>query len=132
TEARNALLTVFVNDGETTGQQLLPFGSYFSGASQEYNAAIETVIQKWRAGQTDAKGLLKEIDAVNQQFDDGSAANKRYGEQLIDAAKKIVEIDGALEEAGLVVKAFSKDTDEAGDALDQLAGKADQAGSAVN
>jgi tape measure domain-containing protein len=132
TEARNALLTVFVNDGETTGQQLLPFGSYFSGASQEYNAAIETVIQKWRAGQTDAKGLLKEIDAVNQQFDDGSAANKRYGEQLIDAAKKIVEIDEALEEAGLVVKAFSKDTDEAGDALDQLAGKADQAGSAVN
>lgn len=131
TEARNALLTTFVNDGETTGQQF--FGlSMFTGASQEYNAAIDTIIQKWRSGQLDAKGLVKEIDAANQKFDDGSEANKRYGEQLIDAAKKVLEIDGALEEAGLVVKAFSKDTDEAGDALDALAGKADQAGSAVN
>lgn len=129
-DARVGLLKAFLNDGETTGQQFFGLGS-FTGASQAYNAEIDKVIQMWRAAQLDARGLVEEIDKVNEKYDDGSAANKRYANELIDAAQKIVVLEDSIGEANSVIDALTGTTDEAGDALDKLSGKADAASTAV-
>ena len=130
-DAGRKLRVVAFNDGETFAAQFFGLSS-FTGASQEYNAAVEEVIQKWRAGGMSAKQLLDAMDEVNQRFDDGSEANKRYGRELIDAIKPMVDLEAAQDEARKVVDAFTGSTEEAGNALDDLTGRADDAGRAVS
>lgn len=128
--ARRALLTTAFNDGQTGLQNFLGIGM-FVGASQDYNAAVDDLIRKFSDGKISAKELLDQIDAVNQQFDDGSAANKRYGQELVDAIKPMVDLEDAIAQAEKIVTAMTGSTEDANAALDDLAGGAADAGDAL-
>lgn len=128
-ETREALLTTAFNDGQTGLQNFLGLGS-FVGASQDYNKAVEALIRKFSDGEISAVQLLEAIDEVNQTFDDGSAANKRFGEELVDAIKPMVELEEAIGQAEKVVVAVTGSTEEATAALDELAGSAEDTGQA--
>ena len=106
--------------------------SAFTGPDREYRVEIEKLIASYKAGELLAAELRDEIDKVNQKFDDGSDANERYGERLIAAIKPMVDLERATAEAELVVDALTGTAEDAGDALDTLAGKSAAAGKAID
>ena len=124
--ARRSLLQTAFNDGETGLQQFFGLGA-FVGASQDYNRAVDALIRKFSDGEISATELLAAIDEVNQTFDDGSAANKRYGEQLVDAIKPMVDLEAAIAEAENILTAVTGTTEEAAVAIEELAGGAEDA-----
>lgn len=90
----------------------------------EFKAAIAGVIEEFRNGELDAEGFIKKLDETIQKMSDGSEESTRYGEAAIQAARDVVKLENAADEAGDVVKAVSGDSDEAGDALERLGNKA--------
>lgn len=121
-EARAALIATAVNDGQTKAQNFFGLGS-FVGASQDYNRAVDDLIRKFIKGGMSAKDLLSEMDALNQVYADGSAANKRYGEELIDSIKPMVDLESAISSAEKIIIAVSGSTEDAAQAIAELNGK---------
>ena len=124
--ARRSLIQTAFNDGETGLQQFFGLGA-FVGASQDYNRAVDALIRKFSDGEISATELLAAIDEVNQTFDDGSAASKRYGEQLVDAVKPMVDLEAAIAEAENVLVAVTGTTEEAAVAIEELNGGVEDA-----
>ena len=129
-DTKRKLFVTDFNDGETFIQQFLGLGA-FTGASQDFNRAIDVVLQKFKRGEIDARGLRDGIDEVNQQFDDGTGANHRYAVALVEAAQEVVKLEDATNEASKVVQTFSDDSEEAQGAFDELAGKAGDAAEVI-
>lgn len=122
--------TAIFNDGSSNLQRILGL-SAFTGVSRAYEDAIRAIIAQWDDGQINAEELRSKIDEVNRQFDDGSAASRRYANELIQIANQAVELEGAVEEASSVVQAFEGDTEAAGDALEDLSNTARRTGPTI-
>lgn len=119
--ARGRLGKAYYEDGEPLFSRLIGFGA-FTGASQDFNAEIDKIRDKFREGGMSAKELLAAVDKTSQKFIDGSAANKRYAEALIDAIKPMVALEEAIAEAKNVITAMEGDTASASEALGELSG----------
>ena len=124
-DAKDALDNANFSDGESFFAQAIPFASYFTGASAEYNEAVQAVIDSFKSGAIDAKELRSQIDAVNTKFRDGSSEHARYADSLDQATKRILELTYGVEEAQKIITALTGTTDEAKAALDDLAGSSE-------
>lgn len=100
----------------------------FGGPDREYRQEIDALIQKYEEGKLSAAELLDEVDKVNQKFDDGSAANERYGRKLVDAIRPMIELEKAGAEAEQVIVALTGSTEDAATALETLGGAAVETG----
>ena len=130
-EAERAFAQAAFNDGQTFFQNSFGLGA-LTGASQDFNRAIDAVFKKFKDGEIDAKGLREEVDAISQEFDDGSAANQRYANDLDAATARLVELEEAVREAELVLAAKSGTTEEAAAAMEELQGAVEATADSFN
>lgn len=129
--AQAEIRRVAFNDAQTGLQNFFGLGS-FTGASQDYNRAVDAILETYRRGEIDARGLLAEIDKINQEFDDGSAANARYASQLNDAARNLVELEDAVVRAEAVLAVKTGTAEEATEAMEQLGVATEDYGQAMS
>lgn len=129
-ETRKDFQTTLFNDGSSDLQRILGL-SAFTGVSRAYESAIRTIIEQWQAGTINAEQLRSQIDEVNQQFDDGSAAARRFANDLIASANRAVELEEKIGEAELVVRAFNDEVTDSQEALDGLANTARATGPTI-
>lgn len=127
-KTREDLLSVFMGDGESVAARVIPFASYFSGADQAYNEAIESIITTYMDGESTAREFMQAVDDVNTEFNDGSAANRRYANDLIAVARKLIELEEGSEQARKVVTSLKGEGREAQEALDELGNGAEDSG----
>lgn len=93
-----------------------------SGASADFNRAVEELVDKVGTGEVKLADFREELDKINEQYRDGSEANRRYAEALDEEAKRIEEAYAAYEEARLTLEALTGTADDAQEALDDLNG----------
>jgi tape measure domain-containing protein len=99
------------------------FGSNLGrGASAEFNAAVEEAVDKVGTGELALADFRAEIDRINEQFNDGSAANRRYADSLDVATRQIDNLQADVAEAEKIIAALAGTTEESQEAFDDLAG----------
>lgn len=111
-------------DGESAAARLLPFGRYLSGVSDDYSNAARAIFEAFESGEITAAEFVERVDELNEKFNDGSRANERFANALIDAANEIEEYSNAADEAEKIVEAMTGSTEDAQRALDELNGAA--------
>lgn len=125
--ARAELDQAFRSDGESGLSNFLGAG-FITGASQAYNAEVEAIIQAYDDQALSAEELRREIDRVNEKYNDGSAANRRYADALDKATAGVAEANDPLRTARLLLQAVSGDAEESAAALEELANRGKETG----
>lgn len=96
----------------------------FIGVAREYEKEAKKLAKAYDDDAISSEELLGKIDDLNQKYDDGSEANKRFAKQLVEATKKITEADDAVRKAELIIIALTGTSEEAAAALSELSGEA--------
>ena len=102
-----------------------------SGANSEFREAIQQLIRDIRAGDEDIANLVARIDEIATEFSDGSDASRRYAEALIETARKVETMSGAVDEGRAIVKSFSDDAAESSEAIRELGVSSEDSGTKI-
>lgn len=91
------------------------------GVSENQIDEVSRLRKEFIDGTIDGKKFLKGLDDLNQKYKDGEQATAEYADSVIAAAKELIAVKEATDQAGLVLGALTGDVDSAGEALDKLA-----------
>lgn len=94
----DSFLTNFFGFNLAAGQEVF-------SVSNSYKRAIGDIGKAFERGELDGEQFIRALDDVNQAFDDGGDETARYGEAVIEAARQLVGVAEAAEEADAAVRA---------------------------
>jgi len=97
------------------------------GASADFVAEIDKLIQAVNRGDIPLTELVKNIDEIAVKYIDASAENQRYAEELVRSARKVEAFAKSVDEAGVIVDATSDNIEEGQAAFDKLGNKIEEA-----
>lgn len=136
TEARRDLKDLEATALETADAfQKIGIRGDFRGAfkvTNEQKIEVDKLRDSFLAGVIDSKKFIAGIDAVNQKYDDGSDSAQYYAEKVIESAKAFAAAQDAAAQARDIIVAMTGDLELAQKAFDRIAGKATDAGTAID